>query len=409
MTADLLIVNAAEVVTCGGAAPKIGEAMRDLKIIENGAVACEAGTIVWVGETPQIPSWVNGAKVRIDARGKAVMPGLVDCHTHLVFGGSREEEFAMKLQGVPYLEILKQGGGILDTVAKTRSASQKQLFERGLRWLDEAMRCGTTTIEIKSGYGLSFGDEMKILRVIRELQRKHPIGIAATFLGAHAFPKNKERAAYILEVLRMIEKVGREDLAEFCDVFCEENAFSLAESRLILEEALSCGMKLKIHAGEFNDLGGADLAAELGAVSLDHGEHLSERGISLLAKNRIPIVLMPGVNFHLGSQPADARKLIESGVPVALASDFNPGSSPVLSMQVVIQLACRMYKMTPEEVISAATINSAYALDLADRIGSIEQGKQADLLILDIPTFRQLPYWIGRNIVQTVIKNGEMQ
>lgn len=405
---DLLILNAAQIITCRGPIPKTGRALRGLGVIENGAVACSRGRIVWVGKTKNIPRKISNFKIYIDARDKIVMPGFVDPHTHLVFGGSREDEFAEKLQGVPYLEILRRGGGILNTVERTRSASDLDLYRRAINWLDAMMSVGTTTVEIKSGYGLNLKDELRMLKVVNDISWVHKMDVVSTFLGAHTWPKEKSHEEYMAELAEMIEIVSRRPSAEFCDVFCEENAFSLEESRRILEHAKSRGMKLKIHAGEFNDLCGAKLAAELGATSLDHGENISAEDMLLLAKMRIPVVLMPGVNFHLGSRPADARTLIKAGVPVALATDFNPGSSPVFSMQFIMQLACRMYGMTPEEAISASTINAAYAIDRADSIGSIERDKQADLLVLNIPNYRQLPYWVATNCVETVIKNGEV-
>jgi len=405
---DLLISNAAQVVTCSGPVPKTGGDLQDIGLIENGSVACNEGQILWVGKTEDAPHVIKNTDVymHIDATGKVVMPGFVDPHTHLVFGGSREEEFAKKLQGVPYLKILREGGGILDTVEKTRNTSYQDLYQRGLEWLGMMLGQGTTTVEIKSGYGLNMEHELRILRVIHHLSLASNIDITSTFLGAHAWPKGKSHKEYIEELIQMLDLVQSDRFTEFCDVFCEKDAFSLEESREILQYASSLNMKLKIHAGEFNDLGGARLAAELGATSLDHGEHISPQDALLLAEKQIAVVLMPGVNFHLGSEPAYARRLIAMGVPVALASDFNPGSSPVLSMQFIIQLACRMYGMTMEEAINAATINAAYALDRHQICGSIEESKQADLLVLDIPNYNQLPYWVARNSVETVIKSG---
>ena len=407
MDIDLLITNA-QVVTCKGLAPKIGKQLLDIGVIEEGAIACRDGKIVWVGKTDETPPEMRQARSLINAAGKVVMPGFVDPHTHLVFGGSREDEYALKLQGVSYLEILKQGGGILSTVEKTRYIVQEDLYMLARSRVDEMLASGTTTIEVKSGYGLDILNENKILRVAGMLQGYKGVDVVPTFLGAHAWPKNITHEEYMEALQIEISLVHQHKLAEFCDVFCEEGAFSLEEARRILECAKACSMKLKIHAGEMSDLRGGELAAELGVTSLDHGEHISDDQIEMLARRRIPIVLMPGVNFHLMTQPAPARKFIEMGVPVALATDFNPGSSPVLSMQFIIQLACRMYRMSYEEAINAATINAACAIDRADIVGSIEAGKQADLLILDIPTYKQLPYWIGRNCVETVIKRGKI-
>lgn len=410
MDVDLLITNAAQVVTCKGLAPKIGEALQDVGVIEDGAVACKDGKIVWVGRQEDIPSEIRIKSLNdaIPANLRVVMSGFVDPHTHLVFGGSREDEYALKLQGVPYLEILKQGGGILSTVEKTRKVLRRDLFIRGKQWLDDMLACGTTSVEIKSGYGLDFAQEILLLDIIDELRETHFIEVVPTFLGAHAWPKEKTCEEYLEELEEMISYIAYQRLAKFCDVFCEEGAFSLHDSRRVLECAKQHGMKLKIHAGEMTDIRGGELAAHLGVTSLDHGEKISVDQLQMLAKKKIPIVLMPGVNFHLRTEPAYARTMIEMGVPVALATDFNPGSSPITSMQLIIQLACRMYGMTYEEAINAATINAAHAIDRADRLGSIEVGKQADLLILDIPTYKQLPYWIGRNCVETVIKRGKV-
>lgn len=405
-----LFISGGQVVTCKGPAPKIREALRDIGVIENGAVACSHGNIVWVGKADEAPLEVRRARAkdRVHAKGKVVMPGFIDSHTHLVFAGSREDEYAMKLRGIPYLEILERGGGILNTVEKTREASGHSLFQRGFDWLSKMLSNGTTTVEIKSGYGLSFDDEMRLLGIIGELREMHDIEVVSTLLGAHVWPKDKTHEEYMKELEHMIEHASRYKLAEFCDVFCEKGAFSLGESARILECAKQHGMKAKIHAGEMNDLRGGELAAELGVTSFDHGEELSVDQLDMLAKRNIPVVLMPGVNFHLRTKSANARNMIETGIPVALATDFNPGSSPVLSMQFIMQLACRMYGMSYEEAINAATINAAYAIERADRIGSLEVGKQADILILDIPTYQQLPYWIGSDCVETVIKKGRI-
>lgn len=415
---DLLITNADEIVTCGGPAPKIGSALNDLGIIKNGAIAIKHGKIFWVGEMADLPGELrSGSPEEINAAGKVIIPGFVDPHTHLVFGGSREEEYAMKLRGVPYLEILKNGGGILSTVEATRSILPMELQAQAQRRLDEMFASGTTTVEIKSGYGLSYHSELLLMGIINNLRvlnlKRGGIDIVPTFLGAHAWPKEMTREDYMLSLFRMLNflahaRRGNLKEAEFCDVFCEEGAFSPEQSWEILEYARLHGMKLKIHAGEMNDLRGGELAARLDVTSLDHGENMSVDQVLMLAEKKIPVVLMPGVNFHLGTKPADARSLIEAGVPVALATDFNPGSSPILSMQLVMQIACRMYKMSPEEVINAATINAACAVDRADVVGSIEPGKQADLLLIDLPTYKQLPYWIGGNLAELVIKKGRI-
>jgi imidazolonepropionase len=413
MIADVLIKNASELVTARGTrdGPKTKKAMADPGIIRNGAVAIAGKEIVAVGETDEVLAAVERATTVIDATGKVVLPGFVDCHTHLVFGGSREDEFIQKIEGRSYLEIMRSGGGILSTVEKTREAlaSPQTLANRARTFLGRMLAYGTTTAEIKSGYGLSTESELGLLKVIAGLKKSQPVDIVPTFLGAHAFPEEyKERKAdYVRLVLDMLGRAKAEGLAEYCDVFVEEGAFSVSEAGTILEQAKKQGLKLKMHAGEFNDIGGVELGAELGATSIDHLDHISDRGIELMAEKKIVGVLLPGVPFHLTTDRyAPARRLIEAGVPIALATDFNPGSCPTLSMQMIVALACRQLKMTPAEAINAATINAAYALDRGDTIGSIEVGKQADMIVLDIPRHQQLPYWFGSNLVTTVIKNG---
>jgi imidazolonepropionase len=413
MIADILIKNATELVTARGArgGPKTKEAMADAGIVRNGAVAIVGKEIVAVGETDEVMATVERATMVIDATDKVVLPGFVDCHTHLVFGGSREDEFLQKIEGRPYLEIMRSGGGILSTVESTRRAlaSPQTLMNRAKTFLGKMLALGTTTVEIKSGYGLSMESELGLLRIIAGLKESQPIDTVPTFLGAHAFPKEyKERKAdYVQLVVGMLEPVKAEGLAEYCDVFVEEGAFSPPEARTILKQAKKHSLKLKLHAGEFNDIGGVELGAELGATSIDHLDHISERGMELMAEKKTVGVLLPGVPFHLmTNEYAPARKLIEAGVPVALATDFNPGSCPTFSMQMIIALACRQLKMTPTEAINAATINAAYALDRGDKIGSIEVGKQADVIVLDIPCHQQLPYWFGVNLVATVVKSG---
>jgi imidazolonepropionase len=413
MIADILVKNASELVTARGAGgnPKTKQDMEDLGIIRNGALAIEGREIVAVGETDEILATVRQARTVIDATGKVVLPGFVDCHTHLVFGGSREDEFIQKIEGRSYLEIMQRNGGIFSTVEKTRQelTSPRTLMNRAQAFLGKMLAFGTTTAEIKTGYGLSTESELGLLKLIAGLQESQPVDIVPTFLGAHAFPKEYEnrKTDYIQLVLGMLERVEAEGLAEYCDVFVEVGAFSPSEARTILEQAKKQGLKLKLHAGQFNDIGGAELGAELGATSIDHLDYISERGMEVMVEKKTVGVLLPGVPFHLMTNTyAPARKLIQAGVPIALATDFNPGSCPTLSMQMIIALACRQLKMTPAEAINAATINAAYALDRGDRIGSIEVGKNADIIVLDIPRHQQLPYWFGINLVTKVIKNG---
>ncbi len=413
MIADLLIKNAAELVTARDArgGPKTKAGMQDLGIITNGALAIDGKEIIAVGETDEVLATVRRAATVIDATDRIVLPGFVDCHTHVVFGGSREDEFIQKTAGRSYLDIMQGNGGIFSTVRRTREAlaAPQALLKRAEAFLDKMLAFGTTTAEIKTGYGLSMESELALLRIIARLKKSQPVDIVSTFLGAHAFPKEyrERKADYIQLVLGMLERVKTEGLAEYCDVFVEVGAFSPSEARTILERAKKQGLKLKLHAGEFNDIGGAELGAELGATSIDHLDYISERGMALMAEKKTIGVLLPGVSFHLMTDRyAPARKLIEAGVPIALATDFNPGSCPTLSMQMIIALACRHLKMTPAEAINAATINAAYALDRGDKVGSIEVGKKADVIILDIPNHQQLPYWFGGNLVAKVVKSG---
>jgi imidazolonepropionase len=413
MIADILIKNATELVTArgAGAGPKTKQSMQDLGIIRNGALAIAGEEIISVGETNEVLATIKEARTVIDATDKVVLPGFVDCHTHLVFGGSREDEFIQKIEGRSYLEIMQGNGGILNTVEKTREAlaSPQALTNRAQAFLGKMLAFGTTTVEIKTGYGLSTESELGLLKIIAGLKKSQPVDIAPTFLGAHAFPEEYKgrKADYIQLVLGTLNRVKSEGLAEYCDVFVEAGAFSASEARTILEEAKKQGLKLKLHAGEFNDIGGAELGAELGATSIDHLDYISERGMQLMAAKKTIGVLLPGVPFHLMTNRfAPARKLIEAGVPIALATDFNPGSCPTLSMQMIVALACRQLKMKPAEAINAATINAAYALDRGDKVGSIEVGKRADIIVLDIPRHQQLPYWFGVNLVAKVVKNG---
>ncbi|KKM12793.1 imidazolonepropionase [Clostridiales bacterium PH28_bin88] len=414
--ADLLLLHAGQLVTVAGdsAGPKRGAEMAQLGVIQDGAVAVKEGTIVYVGTTREVLEQVEthpGTRV-VDAGGKVVLPGLVDPHTHLVFAGSREHELELKLQGMGYLDILKAGGGILSTVRATRAAGKAELIKTAGKYLDQMLSQGTTTAEVKSGYGLTLEDEVKTLEVIRELNRSHPIDLVPTFLGAHAVPeeyKGNPEGYVDLVVEAMLPAVVREGLAEFCDVFCEEGVFSVEQSRRILLAAKERGLKPKIHADEIVSLGGGELAAEVGAVSADHLMAVSDQGIEQMAQQGTIAVLLPATTFCLmGKQYAPARKMIERGVPVALASDFNPGSSPVNSLQVVMGIACRQLKMTPAEVITAVTINAAHAIGRAAEVGSIEAGKKADLVVFDALTYRYLPYRFGTNLVEMVIKNGQV-
>jgi imidazolonepropionase len=335
------------------------------------------------------------------------MPGFVDCHTHAVFAGSREDEFIMKLQGMSYMEILERGGGILKTVRETRKASKKTLFELTKKRLDKMLKHGTTTVEIKSGYGLTTKDEMKLLEVMNELGKKHPVDVIPTFMGAHAVPPEFKTDDYVdLIVEDMLISTAKKGLAEFCDVFCEKGVFSIEQSRRILVEARKLGMKPKIHADEITRTGGAELAAEIKAISAEHLLRSSKEGIRALARANIVAVLLPATSFCLRTNYADARFMIEEGVPVALATDFNPGCM-CESMQFVLNLACVQMRMTPAEAIVASTINAAYAIGRGKEVGSLEVGKKADILIMDVPNHKLIPQYLSVNLVKKVIKNGK--
>lgn len=404
--ADLLIENASELLTVAGG-QRIGkEQLNDLKIIKNGAVAVKNGKIAAVGETSEIAKYVK-AKKKIDASGKVVMPGLIDPHTHTLYAGSRENEFVMKLQGVAYLDILKKGGGILSTVRATRQASETELLGLTKKRLDRMLQNGTTTVEIKSGYGLSTKDEIKMLKAIKFLQKNYTMDVVPTFLGAHATPPEHSTNSYVdLIVNEMLPKAA--SLAEFADVFCEKDVFSIEQSRRILNKAKKYGMKLKIHADEMYDTGSAALAAEVGATSAEHLLHASDDGIKRMAEEKVTATLLPAVPLYMMSeQYAPARKMIDAGVPVALATDSCP-NCPIESMQLVMSLASLKMRMTPAEVISASTINAAYAIGKEEKIGSIEVGKQADILIMDVPNHGFIPYQLGANYVEKVIKKGKV-
>ena len=400
-TVDILIKNASELVTLKGPnAPRTKQQMSDLSIINNGSIAIHDGKIVEIGKNLNYST-----EKTIDAHGKTVMPGFVDSHTHLVFAGSREFELDMKLKGFSYMDILKKGGGIFYTVNKTRKASDDQLIKQSKTRLDTMLLYGTTTCEAKSGYGLDTKTELKILKVQKQLQKIHPIDIVSTFLGAHAIPKELGSDEYINQIIdEMLPKT--KGLARFCDVFCEKGVFTVDQSRRILEAGKEYGLTPKIHADEIVDTGGAGLAAKVGAVSADHLLMSSDTGLKAMAKSGVIGVLLPGTPFSLMMKDySNARKMIKLGVPVALATDLNPNCFTE-NMQFMVQLACLNMKMTPAEAVTAATFNSACAIGLNDRIGSLEPGKQADILILNCPNHTFIPYHFGVNLVDTVIKNG---
>jgi imidazolonepropionase len=417
---DLMIHGAAQLVTCAGAAgvngPKRGAALGEVGEIAGGAVAVAKGMIVAVGEAAALREEYYADR-EVDAKGGTICPGFVDAHTHLVFAGDRTQEFARKLGGASYMEILQAGGGILSTMRATRAAPLAELTAFARSRLYEMSRLGTTTAEIKSGYGLDTTSELKILDAIAALAAEPWCEIFPTFLGAHAVPPpySKQPHAYTQLIIdEMLPAVNAWHAASplankplFCDVFCEPGAFDYTQTSMILRAAQAYGMPLKLHADEFATQGGVPCAVELGAVSVDHLDVTPPADVAILGRAATIAVLLPAVNFHLGSNHfADARGLIAAGAAVALATDANPGSAPCLSLPLVMAIACRYQKLTPAEALNAVTINAAHALGAGDRLGSLEVGKQADILIVDAPDYRHLAYWFGHNLVRRVFKRG---
>lgn len=403
MKADL-IINASTIVACTE-----GEGAG---IIENGYVAIKDGKIMSLGEG-NAPRDMEGPGTKvIDAAGKTVAPGLIDAHTHLVHGGSREKELSMKLKGVPYLEILKRGGGILSTVRSTRGASKEELKAKAEKSLNEMLLHGTTTVEAKSGYGLDLDNEIKCLEVAAELNHSHPVDVVSTYMGAHAVPeefKGNTKGYIDFMCEKVMPYVRKNNLAEFMDVFCEDGVFSPEESRIIMQKGKEQGFKLKIHADEIIPLQGAELAGEMGAVSAEHLLAASDDGIAAMAKAGVTAVLLPGTSFYLMiGKFAQAKKMIEMGVRVAIATDYNPGTCPTENLQSIMTFACFGMKLTPEEIIKGMTINAAHAVDRAGEIGSLEAGKKADIVIFDSPNLEYIIYHFGVNHVGTVIKNGKI-
>ncbi|MFP4349538.1 MAG: imidazolonepropionase [Thermodesulfobacteriota bacterium] len=412
MKGNLILTHAAQLVTCSGRKAKQGREMADLGIIEDGAVVIENGAVTAVGKTDGILKENDLSRYEVlDASGRAVLPGFIDPHTHFVFGGYRAEEFSWRLRGTPYMEIMKRGGGIVNTVEATRQADPDSLTASGRRRLDKMLRFGVTTVEGKSGYGLDRETEIKQLAVMGDLDRDHPVDVVRTFLGAHAVPKEyKGRAEDFLELMmdKVLPEVADRGLAEFCDVFCEKGVFSVDQSRRLLTRARDLGLRLKLHADEIVPLGGAELAAELGAVSADHLLQASDEGIRRMAETGVTAVLLPGTAFSLKEPYARARFMIDSGCAVALATDLNPGSCFSGSVPLIFALATLYMSMTPEEAVTAMTLNAAAAIGRAHEIGSIDVGKQGDLVVLEFPSYQFIPYHIGVNTVEKVVKKGTL-
>ena len=412
MKADLILKNIGKLVTMQGSSNfKVKEEMNNTQIIEDAYIAVKNGKILAIG-VGDVFGNIIGPNTQIhDAQGLLVTPGLIDSHTHLVHGGSRENEFSMKLNGIPYIEILKNGGGILSTVKSTRESSKEKLYQKAKKSLDRMLEFGVTTIEAKSGYGLELNTEIKQLEVAKLLDKTHPIDLVHTFLGAHAILQEyKENHKGYIDILvdEMLPKIKNMGLAEFCDVFCEEGVFSIEESEYILSRAKKMGYKLKIHADEIESLGGAELAAKLGCISADHLMAASDKGIKMMVENKVVANILPATSFNLNKNYADCRKMIDMGAIVSLSSDYNPGSCPSENLQLVMQLGCLHLKMTPNEVLTAVTINAAYAIDRADKIGSIEVGKNADFVVFDARNVEYLMYHFGINHTKKVYKNGNL-
>lgn len=430
METDILILNAAQVVTCAStgqrravpkrAAPKRGAAMQDVGLIVDGAVVVKDGRIHAVGTSIELAKQFS-AKRTIDATGRVVCPGFVDPHTHVVYAGNRLDEFEQRIRGASYLEIMAAGGGIVSTMRATRQASVAELVAATLPRLEQMLQLGTTTAEVKTGYGLDLESELKMMEAIAALDLAQPIDLVPTFMPAHAIPPefNGRADAYVDWVVEeMIPAAAdwyksshfRQDGRPlFCDVFCEQNAFDVAQSRRVLAAGLAHGLPPKIHADEFTSLGGVGLAVELGATSVDHLDVTTAEDVALLADSNAVGIILPAVNFNLGSQHfADARVLIDAGAAVTLSTDINPGSAPCPSMPLVMAIATRYQKLLPAEAMNAATINAAFGVGLGETVGSLTAGKQADLLVLNCSDYREIAYQFGGNLVGTVVKNGRV-
>lgn len=410
MNGNLIIKNAAELVTCSGVRAKKGREMSDLHIIPDGAVVIEEGVITKTGDTAKVLRDLDVSRYEvIDATGKAVLPGFIDSHTHFIFGGYRADEFSWRLQGMSYMEIMAQGGGIVSSVEATRKATKDELVALGRKRLDSMLSFGVTTVEGKSGYGLDYTTEVKQLMVMGELDATHPVDIVRTFLGAHAVPggfRGNEDGFIEYLIQEVLPDVAKGRLAEFCDVFCEKGVFSIEQSRRLLENARSLGLQLKIHADEITPLGGAELAVELGAISADHLLYASDSGIRRMADAGVVATLLPGTAFSLKEPYARARLMIDNGCAVALASDLNPGSCFSESIPLVFSLATIYMGMSPEEAVTALTINGAAAVGREKIVGSLDVGKSGDAVILEFPSYRYIPYHIGVNCVEKVVKKG---
>jgi imidazolonepropionase len=421
MKVDLLIHNARQLVTCASPdGPKHGAMMRDAGVIEGGAVAIADGVIVCVGSSGNLRAEYEAQRT-IDASGQVVCPGFVDPHTHVAYAGDRISEFEQRIQGATYLEIMATGGGIVSTVRAVRAASLDQIIDQTRARLDSMLSLGTTTVEAKSGYGLDTSNEIKLLQAVEVLDRAHPIDLVPTFLGAHAVPPEYQGQSddYVSQVVEEMTPAvamwyrashfGAQGVPLFADVFCERNAFDVSQSHRVLEAAREHGMRVKAHVDEFTALGGVTMALDLGATSVDHLDVTGSEDIQRIAQSTAIAVVIPAVTVNLGgSQFANARGLIDAGAALALTTDINPGSAPCPSLPLVMAIACRYQRLLPAEALNACTINAAHAIGLGHRVGSLEPGKQADMLVIDAPDYRHLAYQFGTNLVQMVVKRGEL-
>ncbi len=383
----------------------------DIQLIFNAALAWKQSEITWVGRKNDLPLSQNDGEI-YDAFGKTVIPGLIDCHTHLAFGGWRSDEFEMRIQGKSYKELANAGGGILSTVRETRAASKKKLVKRSKHFLDEILRLGITAVECKSGYGLDIQNEIKLLNVYKELKIKQPIDIIPTFLGAHTIPeeyRNNRRDYINLVKKEMLPMVAQQNLAEFCDVFVEETAFSIDEAREIFIAAQNLGLRPKLHADQLSSGGGAELAAEVNAISADHLEQISDTGIDAMAVKQVVAVNLPLASLYLDINPMPARKIIEKGIPLAIATDFNPGSAPSYDLPLAMMLSCTRQRLTPAEALKATTINAAKAVNRQHLYGSIETGKKANFTIIDAPDINHWMYHFKPNACISTFINGKQE
>jgi imidazolonepropionase len=416
VTQTLLITGASQLLTLRGTSPRRSDSLSDLAIIKDGALLIGNGQLLSVGSRAKIESNPAARDAeKLDVAGRVILPGFIDSHTHLIHAASRAEEYELKIEGANYEEIARKGGGILNSVKKLRAATSQALKTRAASALQEFASYGTTTIEAKSGYGLDVASELKILFLHKELSSEQPIEIASTFLGAHVVPaefrKHPDGAEKYIRLLieQLLPEVAAQKLAEFCDVFCDRGAFTREQSEHILQEGQSHGLAPRLHAEQLSHTGATQLAVQLGAASCDHLEQITAADIRALAKSNTVATLLPGCDFHLGlKQYAPARKLIDAGAIVSLATDYNPGTSPTVSMPMILSLACTQLRMTPAEAIAAATINAACSLRREKRIGSLEPGKQADLAVFDVEDYREIPYYFGMNRCWMTIKRGEI-